>query len=210
MTDPQEIQVKIMESDEFVLSETAKIQYTYGLKHETRYIIDRDEEIASESVAEHIYALHILGDYFLPLEDARQEMDWVKVHDFLQYHDIDEIETGDKIGYLKTDADRALKAQAAVRVVAQFPLHLQDKITALLREYDAQSTQEATFAKALDRIEPLFQLYNENGKKILKLQRTTQEQSVGIKEAYIKPFPYLYRFYQVLEGEMEQQGFFHK
>lgn len=68
----EQIRKNILESDEFVLSETGKIQYLYGLKHETRYIVERNEDVASESVAEHVYALHILADYFLPLEDIER------------------------------------------------------------------------------------------------------------------------------------------
>jgi hypothetical protein len=52
-------------------------------------------------------------------------------------------------------------------------------------------------------------LYNDNGRKILALQQTTSEQSIQIKEAYIKPFPHLYRFYRVLQATMEKEGFFH-
>ena len=209
MIDIATTQKQILESDEFVLSETRKIQYTYGLKHETRYIVERTEEVSSESVAEHIYALHILADYFLPLEDPQKEIDWIKIHDMLQYHDIDEIETGDTIGYLKTDEQRALEAKAALRVIKNFPEHMQAMIKDTIDEYEAQESREANFAKALDRIEPLFQLYNGNGKKILKLQQTTREQSVGIKKPYIKPFPLMFRFYEVIEATMEKEGYFH-
>lgn len=126
----------------------------------------------------------------------------------LQYHDIDEIETGDKIGYLKTDAERAAEAQATQGVVAQTPLHMQAQLTDILAEYDAQETIEARFAKALDRIEPAFQLYNENGKTICKLQKTTTEQSKSLKESYTKPFPLMYRFFIVTHAAMEKAGFF--
>lgn len=204
-----DVQAQIANSDAFILEETKRIQYAYALKRETRYIIERVEAVASESVAEHIYGLHIIADYFLPIEDPNQQLDWMKVHDMLQYHDIDEIETGDKIGYLKTDAERSEEAAAMIRVIRNFPTHLQEKLQAVLTEYEAQQSSEAKFAKALDRIEPLFQLYNDNGKKILALQQTTSKQSTQIKEDFIKPFPYLYRFYRVLQTTMEKEGFFH-
>lgn len=209
MTKISDIQKQILESDNFVLSETKKIQYTYGLKHETRYIVDRNEEVDSESVAEHVYGLHVLADYFLPIEDTEHTMDWMKVHQMVQYHDIDEIETGDKIGYLKTDEDRAKEAQAAKRVIQNFPSHLQQNLETTLEEYEAQESKEAIFTKAIDRIEPLFQLYNQNGKKILEIQQTTKEQSISLKDSFIRPFPYMYRFFEVIETTMEKEGFFH-
>ncbi len=209
MEDIKKVQNEILESAEFVLSETRKIQYTYGLKHETRYIVERDEKIKSESVAEHIYALHILAVYFLPLEDPEQILDWVKIHDLVQYHDIDEIETGDKIGYLKNDADKVLETEAALRVALKFPTHMKKKIGELMTEYQSQESKEAKFAKALDRIEPLFQLYNENGKKVLKLQQTTREESIRIKKPYVESYPILFRFFYVIQTTMEKEGYFH-
>ncbi len=210
MKDIAQTQNKVLESDEFVLSETRKIQYTYGLKHEMRYIVEREEDVLSESVAEHVYALHLLADYFLPLEDPEQKLDWQKVHNMLQYHDIDEIETGDTIGYLKTDKQRILEAEAAIRVVGNFPNDMKVKVTAIIEEYETQETVEARLSKALDRLEPLFQLYNHNGKQILKLQKTTKKQSRQLKESYVKDFPCMYRFFLVIEQTMEKEGFFHE
>jgi 5'-deoxynucleotidase YfbR-like HD superfamily hydrolase len=207
--DIPQLQQHILESDAFILNETKKLQYAYGLKHETRYIVERSEEIATESVAEHIYGLHVLADYFLPLEDPEQTMNWAKVHDMLQYHDIDEIVTGDKIDYLKTSADQAEEITAKKEAIAQFPAHMQERLTDTLHEYEEHTTTEAQFAKAVDRIEPLFQLFNENGKKILELQQTTLTQSISIKETFLKPFPYLYRFYRVIHDTMDKQGYFY-
>lgn len=206
----QETQKNILESDSFVLEETKKIQYAYELKHVIRYGFGREEEIKTESVAEHVYALHLLADYFLPLEDPDKNMDWAKIHDFLQYHDIDEIETGDTIGYLKTDAQRAIEAEAAIEVVKKFPTHLQPKIQSLIDEYDAQETPESKFAKALDRIEPQFQLFSVSGKKVVVHQKTTREQNDRIKIPFLKPYPYLYRFYEVATEHMEKDNFFTK
>ncbi len=209
MSTLETVQKRILDSDEFVLEETRKIQYAYGLKHVTRYIVDRNERILTESVAEHVYALHLLADYFLPLEDPEQKLDWQKVHDMLQYHDIDEIETGDVIGYLKTPEQKAEEAKAMIRVIGRFPEHMQSRIRDIVTEYDELETDEAKFTKALDRIEPLFQIYSKNGKQILEIQKTTREQSWNHKEPYIKTFPYLYRFLCVIEKTMEKEGYFH-
>lgn len=204
-----DLKKKILESDEFVIEETKRIQYAYELKQVIRYAVDRKEEVQSESVAEHVYALHLLADYFLPLEDAEHELDWAKIHDMLQYHDIDEIETGDTIGYLKTDEQRAQEAEAVKRVILNFPQHLQSKIRLVIEEYEQQETKEAQLAKALDRIEPMFQQYSENGKKVMDIQKTTREQATRIKKPYLEPFPFMYRFFEVVEEDMEKKGFFH-
>jgi 5'-deoxynucleotidase YfbR-like HD superfamily hydrolase len=203
------IQDRIQSSDEFVLAETKKIQYGYGLKQTIRYMIERDEVIASESVAEHVYGMFLLADYFLPLEDAEKQWDWHRVRQMILYHDFDEIETGDVVSYLKTDAQRAEEAEMMKRVIEKMPTHMQANFASVTSEYEAQATVEARFTKAIDRIEPAFQLFNANGKQVLQYQKTTLEQGRSTKVAYVKPFPYIKRFHQVIEKEMVKLGFFY-
>lgn len=203
------IKAQILESDEFVLGETKRLQVFYRLKDELRYDGVRNDEISEESVAEHIYALHCLADYFVPLEDTEGEWDLTKIHQMLTYHDIDEIETGDTIGYMKTDADRALEREAAVRVVASFPESVQANITALLDEYEAQETPEAKYAKALDKMEPVFHLYSENGRKVFQKNKTTPAQHKSVKDSYAAPFPILNRFNAVLGQRLMDEGFYY-
>ena len=123
----QAIREQILTSEDFVLSELRRIQYTYTLKHVIRYGIDRTEEYETESVAEHIYGLHVLADYFLPLEDLDSVMNQRRVHDLIQYHDIDEIETGDIVSYLKTDKDRE-EGKQALTTVFENSLHISNRL----------------------------------------------------------------------------------
>lgn len=61
----------------------------------------------TESVAEHIYGMHILSSYFIKLEDVSNKWDYNKIQQLITWHDADEIETGYVITHRKTDADRA-------------------------------------------------------------------------------------------------------
>ncbi len=202
------IRKKILTDDAFVLEETAKIQYLYGLKHETRYDLPRQEAIASESVAEHVYGMHILAHYFYPLEQKAANVDFNKIQTMITWHDIDEVETGDTIGYLKTPAMRAAEADAAARVIARTPSHMKDSAQAVLTEYEALQTKAATFVKALDRIEPLFQLYTKHGKQTLHRINATQEQSDNLKYPYVKDWPLMERFVAVVSGTMKTEGYY--
>jgi 5'-deoxynucleotidase YfbR-like HD superfamily hydrolase len=89
--DIAETRKQIMESDDFVLSEVKKLQTLYELKNVIRYGRERVHEGDTESVAEHLYAIHSLIDYFLPIEDTGVSWDTLKIHQLAQYHDIDEI-----------------------------------------------------------------------------------------------------------------------
>ena len=191
-----------------VIDEVKKLQCLYGLKYESRYAHDRGEVAYAESVAEHIYGLHILALYFLPLEDPKEAWDRTRIFELITIHDIDEIETGDTIGYLKTDANRAAEADSMRAVLSRAPAHMQTHLGRLVDEYEAQETPEARFVKALDRFEPLIHLYNENGRKTMQRNQTTLEHSRQLKQAYVAPYPYLKHFTEILQSVMVEEGYF--
>lgn len=176
---------------ERILEDVAKLQYLYGLKKVIRYAQNRHETDSTESVAEHVYGMHILAQYFLPLEDPDHTWDWARIYEMITIHDIDEIETGDTLGYQKTDAVRALELDAMKRVLLNAPAHMQAQMNARVEEYEKRETIEGKFAKAIDKIEPLFQIFNEEGRAILAKNHTTAEQSLRIKTPYIGDFPYI-------------------
>lgn len=195
-------------SREKVLEETAKLQYLYGLKKVIRYDQNRHETDSTESVAEHVYGMMLLAQYFLPLENQAGDWDRAKIYEMICLHDIDEIETGDTLGYQKTPEIRALELSAMKHTITKSPEHLKDFMTTRVEEYEARQTMEAKFAKAIDKIEPLFQIFNEEGKAILQRNKTTAEQSLRIKVPYIEEFPYIKQFAAIIHSEMLSQGYY--
>ena len=196
-----------MLTKEEILAEVQKLQYFYGLKHEIRYAQERTEN--TESVAEHIYGMHVLADYFIELEDPLHTWDKARILQMITWHDMDELETGDVPGYLKTDAHRAREVLAIKTVLEHVPSVIAETIKSITDEYTAQETQEARFVKALDKIEPLFQLYgNENGKSLMHKNKTTLEQSRMIKDKYVEEFLYMREFNNVINMQLAEEGFF--
>lgn len=199
----------ILEDDQFVLEEMKKIQELFRMKKVIRYHHTREEVLDTESVAEHVYGMLILIDYFLPLEEVvGQDWNYTRIHQMALYHDIDEILTGDLIGYLKTEADKAREYDAQKEVLELLPAILKERAANCLSEYDLQETTESKFVKAIDKIEPLFHLINENGKEICKQTGVTYSQSRSIKDKYVAPFPIINRFNEVLNTFMLAQGYF--
>lgn len=203
----EETRKRILEDDEFVLSEFKKIQELFRMKKVIRYHHTREEVIDTESVAEHVYGMMVLNDYFLPLE---QNDDWnyARVQQMSIYHDIDEILTGDRIGYLKTDADRAKEYNAQKEVLNLLTDLNKESASSCLKEYEDQETIESRFVKAIDKIEPLFHLINESGKRLCKQTGVTHSQSRSIKDKYVKEFPYISRFNDILNNHMLENGYF--
>jgi 5'-deoxynucleotidase YfbR-like HD superfamily hydrolase len=193
---------------EYVISEVRKLQYLYQLKKEIRYAQNRQEEDSTESVAEHIYGMHILAAYFLPLVDTKGEWNKARIYEMITQHDIDEIETGDIVGYLKSDTERENGISATQTVIKKSPLHMQANMQSLAKEYGEQSTIESRFVKAIDKFEPLIQIYSEEGRQVLFKNKTTAYQSSSIKEPYLKEFPLMLAYNIIIQRCMEEEGFF--
>lgn len=192
-----------------VISEVRKLQYLYGLKKEIRYAEQRPVDDTTESVAEHIYGMHILALYFLEYEDPLRQWDWSRIFSMITLHDIDEIETGDVIGYLKTKAERADEVVAMHMVKQKSPSALHNSIGSVIAEYEARSTPEALFVLAIDKFEPLVQLYTELGRGILLRERCTLELSRSIKDEHVKHFASIKYFTETMYTIMAAEGYFY-
>lgn len=195
-------------TSEKILADVKQLQYLYKLKEVIRYDQNRQETDSTESVAEHLYGMMLLADYFLPLEDSKGELNRTRIYEMILYHDIDEIETGDVLGYTKTEADRAQELEAMKRTLSNAPEHMQSLMRERVEEYEARETPEAKFAKAIDKIEPLVQIFNAKGKEILHTNKTTAEQSLRIKTPYIQDFPFIKAFNDTVHEALLKGGYY--
>jgi 5'-deoxynucleotidase YfbR-like HD superfamily hydrolase len=193
---------------EFVLNEVAKLQYLYKLKTEIRYAQVRDDEGITESVAEHIYGMHILALYFLPLIDPERKLKRDRIYEMITLHDIDEIETGDMIGYKKSQVDIDNEAFAMRTVMSKVSQHMHQDMEFSISEYDEQVSLESKFVKAIDKFEPLVHIYSEHGLKIMKNNVTTATQSESVKEKYIINFPIMYKYYKVIHQTLIDEKYY--
>jgi len=156
-----------------ILKDVKKLQYLYGLKKEIRYAQTRTLDDSTESVAEHIYGMHMCAQYFLPLENPEGSWDKARIYEMITIHDIDEIETGDVLGYLKTKSDKDAEAEAQRVVLKKLPNVMAPLIDELINEYEEQKTPESRFVKALDKMEPVVECYNEKYKIIFARNKST-------------------------------------
>ena len=193
---------------EHILEDVAKLRYFFKLKEVTRYNTPREMEDDTESVAEHLYGMQLLAQYFLPLEDSAQNLNRARVYELITVHDFDEIETGDYLSYIKDESHKSESEAAIPKVLAQIPEHLTEALTQLMDEYEAQDTPESRFVKAIDKIEPLIQVYTEKGKIICHRNKCTAEDSLRIKSKYIEPFPYIKTFALTLHQTLIDGGYY--
>jgi putative hydrolase of HD superfamily len=154
-----EIQEKILTDDAYALAELDKIALYYQLKHTIRWAHVRGGVDETESVAEHIYGMHILIEFFLPLIDSNQALNRETITSMATWHDIAEAVVTDMTTRTKTEAHKQAEQEAEIALIANAAPHLKTSLEELFVEFNAQATPEAKFVKAIDKIEPLFQLY---------------------------------------------------
>jgi putative hydrolase of HD superfamily len=116
-----------------------------------------------ENDAEHSWHLAMMA--LILHREANTEVDLLKVIKMLLVHDIVEIDAGDTFAYdtqgLKDKYDREVKA--AKRIFGLLPEDQGSELMELWNEFEGKETNEAKFATALDRLQPLIHNYMNQG-----------------------------------------------
>lgn len=197
-------------SDKQIMDEGRALRRAYQLKRTLRYNTARDFTVHSESVAEHIFALLFLAEYFLPLEDPAGKIDYRTVLRMILYHDMPEITHGD-IPYLyKTLAHEQREREAAAGVFASLPASMRQPAQEVWEIYEQRESPEALFVCALDKLEPVFELFDPINERTPIRLGQTYESHMGRKLAATENFPYMRRFVTVMSEDMLQRGLFKK
>lgn len=132
-----------------------------------------------ENDAEHSWHLAMMA--IVLAEHADTPVDVLKVVKMVLIHDIVEIDAGDTFIYdneknhSNTDNERI----AAQRIFGLLPQEQANELIAIWEEFEAGVSNEAKFAKAMDRLEPLLQNTSNNG-------GTWQEFDVDYNKVYEK------------------------
>lgn len=116
-----------------------------------------------ENDAEHSWHLAMMTIVLADHSDT--PIDVLKVIKMVLIHDIVEIDAGDTFIYdtqkshTNTDNERI----AAQRIFGLLPKEQADELIAIWEEFEEGKTNEAKFAKSMDRFEPLLQNTSNNG-----------------------------------------------
>ncbi len=118
-------------------------------------------EARFETVAEHNW--HALLLAMLLADTAPEGVDHNHVRDLLIVHDLVEVYAGDTS--IWDDAARESEAEremaAGERLMAMLPDDIFPSFDPLWREYQAQETEEARFARAIDTLHPVLMAWTE-------------------------------------------------
>ncbi|CAM3951718.1 HD domain-containing protein [Vibrio neonatus] len=123
-----------------------------------------------ENSAEHSW--HVATMALLTQEHANNKVDVSRVLKMLLLHDIVEIDAGDTFVYdaAASQEQQQKELQAADRLFSFLPDDQRTELRAIWDEFEAANSDDAKFAKALDRFIPMFLNYHNQGQSWVEHQ----------------------------------------
>ncbi|ENJ1726409.1 TPA: HD domain-containing protein [Vibrio parahaemolyticus] len=134
-----------------------------------------------ENSGEHSWHVALMA--VLMKEHANAPVDICRVMKMLLIHDVVEIDAGDTFVYdtaaTKEQAEKEIKA--AERLFGMLPTDQGQELLALWQEFEAAQSDDAKYAKALDRLIPMLLNYHNNGQS-WKENSVTREHALTINK----------------------------
>lgn len=115
-----------------------------------------------ESSAEHSWSCLLIADILLNQVD--EDLNRLKVFEYLLYHDVPEVYAGDaKFNNPEEMRLKQEKEEAAIQKILSF-IPNPNRFSTILSEYEHRQTREAEFAKAIDCIDSCIRNLNDDRK----------------------------------------------
>lgn len=126
-----------------------------AVKRQITLPLDNDRQ---ENSAEHSWHVALMATTLAPF--AAQPIDISRVVRMILIHDVVEIDAGDLFAFQEAaehEAQAEKELAAAKRIFGLLPAPLNQELLALWLEFEEAETPDAEFAKAMDRVLPVFQ-----------------------------------------------------
>ncbi|MEO1052919.1 MAG: HD domain-containing protein [Bacteroidota bacterium] len=138
------------------IKEIDKLKYVF---RKTRLF----ESDRHENDAEHSWHLAMMA--IVLAEHTNDDIDILKVLKMLLIHDIVEIDAGDTFLFDKNKSHDNTEEElaAAKRIFGMLPSEQEQELITLWEEFESAESNEAKFAKAIDRLAPILQNVSNNG-----------------------------------------------
>ncbi|ELB2898423.1 HD domain-containing protein [Vibrio alginolyticus] len=134
-----------------------------------------------ENSGEHSWHVALMA--ILMEEHANAPVDICRVMKMLLIHDVVEIDAGDTFVYETAASQEQAEKEirAAERLFGMLPSDQEQELLALWHEFEAAQTDDAKYAKALDRLIPMLLNYHNNGQS-WKEHGVSREQALTINK----------------------------
>ena len=134
-----------------------------------------------ENSGEHSWHVALMA--ILMEEHANAPVDICRVMKMLLIHDVVEIDAGDTFVYDTAASQEQVEKEmrAAERLFGMLPSDQEQELLALWHEFETAQTDDAKYAKALDRLIPMLLNYHNNGQS-WKEHGVSREQALTINK----------------------------
>lgn len=165
------------------------------------------EDKRFESVAEHVWHTTLLAMIFA--DTAPDEVDHNRVRDLLTVHDLVEVYAGDVPIWDQHEGDgvESREMSAGERLTALLPTGIRERIDPLWREFQAQATEEARFARAIDSIHPMIVSWFPPAIGHARAFQISPTAIIDRKRPLVQPYPALWDLAQWLVLRAVEQEF---
>jgi putative hydrolase of HD superfamily len=192
-----------------ILKEIDKLIYTYGLNKVIRYNKKRKEKHQTQSVAEHVTNMLFCAYYFRDLENVKK-LDFDKIVRIFMMHDMGEIETGDIITTDKKQSDILNEEKGIQKVKKQSPDFVAKEVVKIFEDFEWMKTEEARFAKAVDKFEGILFWSTDSGINMIKTLHGPKTRKTYFKnlEDILRTLGYkvILKYMLVLKDDMIKRG----
>lgn len=159
-----------------------------------------------ENSAEHSWHLAVMATVLL--EYAPPDTDLTRVLEMLVLHDVIEIEAGDTFAFdVQANLGKSVREQvAAAAIFGLLPDDLKIRLRGLWEEFESGATNEARFANALDRLQPLLHNYHTQG-GTWRAHHVSRDRVLERMRPIEHGAPPLWPYVLQLIDDAQQQGF---
>ena len=156
-----------------------------------------------ENDTEHSYMLSMLADYIISLENLKLNRE--KVMEYCLAHDLVEAYAGDTYIY-STDKEyinskHKREKEALQKIKSEFPEH--KILIQTIEKYEVRLDDESRFVYALDKIQPVINIYLDNGRS-WKKENVGLDNLINNKKDKVKFSPVVEKYWNELREILER------
>lgn len=169
------------------------------------YLMDNSRR---ENDAEHSWHLALMAMALSEHVNAKK-LDLLKVFKMVIIHDLVEIKSGDRFAYSEQEnkGKKESEEKAAHQLFGMLPAEQREEMLNIWHEFEAMETNEARFAAALDRLQPLLHNYKTQASG-WENYRVTREDVLKRNQDTRDIAPALWQYIKKVIAEMDQKGYF--
>lgn len=163
-------------------------------------------EFRYENDSEHVYQLAMLAWYIIDID--RLPLDKVRVFEYCLAHDLPEVYAGDVDPWSSTASQKRRKAQREAEAEQQLAQEFGEfkELAACFERYHARDDEESRFVYALDKIQPVINIYLDREGSFYWAHRVTFAAWIEHNRLKVAESKYVVPYFEEIVAFLETAG----